>query len=112
LKNAKIEHVQIYPRLVKAVFVDWGDQTIYLALDSSSLLDEFVIVRIALVYRGRALPLSWIVLKQQSTMVAFEKHKQILKDAAAILPKGCAVVLLADRGFDDNDLFCAAHDLG
>jgi hypothetical protein len=112
LKNAKIEHAQIYPHLVKTVFVEWGKHKIYLALDSSSLWDEFVIVRIALIYRGRALPLSWIVLKQQSTMVAFEKYKQILKDAAAILPKGCPVILLADRGLDDNDLFCAARDLG
>jgi hypothetical protein len=112
LKNAKIEHAQIYSHLVRAVFVEWGNHKIYLALDSSSLWDEFVIVRIALVYRGRALPLSWIVLKQPSTMVAFEKYKQILKDAAAILPKGCPVILLADRGFDDNDLFCAARDLG
>ncbi len=71
-----------------------------------------MIVRIALVYRGRALPLSWIVLKQQSTMVAFEKYKPILKEAATMLPKGCPVILLADRGFDDNDLFCAARDLG
>jgi hypothetical protein len=53
-----------------------------------------------------------VILKQQSTMVAFEKYKPILKQAAAILPKGCPVVLLADRGFDDNDLFCALRDLG
>ena len=112
LNNTKIEHATIYPKLVKAVFADWGGHKIYLALDSSSLWDEFVIVRIALVYRGRALPLSWIVLKQQSTMVAFEKYKPILKEAAAMLPKGCPVILLADRGFDDNDLFCAARDLG
>lgn len=112
LKNAKIEHAQIYPPLVKSVFADWGEHKIYLALDSSSLWDEFVIVRIALVYRGRALPLSWIVLQQQSTMVAFEKYKPILKDAAAVLPQRCPVILLADRGFDDNDLFCAVRDLG
>ena len=45
-------------------------------------------------------------------MVAFEKYKVILDEAAAILPKKCAVVLLADRGFDDNNLFCATRDLG
>mgnify|MGYP001194320034 FL=1 len=112
LKNAKIEHAQIYLPLVKSVFAEWGKHKIYLALDSSSLWDEFVLVRVALVYRGRALPLSWIVLQQPSTMVAFEKYKPILKDAAAVLPKGCPVILLADRGFDDNELFCAARDLG
>jgi hypothetical protein len=112
LKNSKIEHAQIYPNLVQAVFAEWGKHKMYLALDSSSLWDEFVIVRIALIYRGRALPLSWVVLQQQSTMVAFEKYQPILKAAAAMLPKGCPVILLADRGFDDNDLFCAARDLG
>jgi hypothetical protein len=72
LKNAKIEHTQIYPPLVRTVFAEWGHHKINLALDSSSLWDEFVRVRIALIYRGRALPLSWAVLQQQSTVVAFE----------------------------------------
>ena len=44
--------------------------------------------------------------------MAFEKYQHILKEAATMLPKGCPVILLADRGFDDNDLFCAACDLG
>jgi len=112
LKNNRIDRVVIYRRLVKSVFAAWDSHKIYLALDSSSLWDEFVIVRVALVYRGRALPLSWVVLKQKSAMVAFEKYAPILKEAAAILPKGCAVILLADRGFDDVDLFRAARDLG
>lgn len=111
LKNAKIDVTHIYRRLGQAALVDWGGQTIYLALDSSSLWDEFVLVRVALIYRGRALPLSWVIWKQQSTMVAFEKYKHILKEAADILPARCRVILLADRGFDDNDLFCAARDL-
>jgi hypothetical protein len=112
LKNAKIIPAEIYRRLAQTAFADWNGHKIYLALDSSSLWDEFVLVRVAMIYRGRALPLSWVVLKQQSTMVAFEKYKHILKEAAAILPKGCSVILLADRGFDDNDLFCAVRDLG
>jgi hypothetical protein len=112
LKNPKIEPGRIYEPLARTVFVDWGKETIYLALDGSSLWNIFVIVRIALIYRGRALPLGWVVLKQASTMVAFERYKQILKEAAAILPTGCPVILLADRGFDDVDLFRAARDLG
>ena len=108
LKNSKIVPSGIYRRLVQTAFADWSGEKIYLALDSSSLWDEFVIVRVELIYRGRALPLSWIILKQQSTTVAFEKYKRILKETAAIVPQGCPVVLLEDRGFDDNDLFCVA----
>ena len=112
LANAKIREVAIYNKLAQKALASWKGETIYLALDSSSLWNRFVIVRVALVYRGRALPLSWLVMEHASTSVAFEAYKPILKEAAAILPKGCRVILLADRGFDDNDLFCLARDLG
>jgi hypothetical protein len=112
LDNAKIHEAAIYKRLAKKAWADWQGETVYLALDSSSLWDRFVIVRVALVYRGRALPLSWLVLEHPSTSVAFEDYRPILSEAAAILPKGCRIVLLADRGFDDQDLFCQARDLG
>jgi hypothetical protein len=98
--------------LAKRALASWAGEKIFLALDSSSLWGRFVIVRVALIYRGRALPLSWLVKEHASSSVAFEDYKPILKDAAAILPPGCRVILLADRGFDDNDLFCLARDLG
>jgi hypothetical protein len=112
LKNNRIVPNEIYKPLAQTALLDLRGQKLYLALDGSSLWDEFVIVRLALVYRGRALPISWVVLQQKSTTVAFEKYKHILKEAATILPKGCSVILLADRGFDDNALFCAVRDLG
>lgn len=112
LRNTKIDEVAIYKKLVRAALIDWRGQTLYLALDSSSLWNEFVIVRLALVYRGRALPLSWMVLQHASTSVALKVYKPILQQAAQALPKGCPVILLADRGFDDEALMRQARDLG
>jgi hypothetical protein len=57
-RYGKIVPANLYKRLAQTAFVNWGGHKIYLALDSSSLWDEFVLVRVALVYRGRALPLS------------------------------------------------------
>jgi hypothetical protein len=96
LENNKIHEAEIYKQVARAGLASWKGETLYLALDSSSLWDRFVIVRVALVYRGRALPLSWLVLKHSSTSVAFESYKHILKAAAAILPPGCRIILLAD----------------
>lgn len=112
LRNNKIEVAAIYPKLAQKALTSWPGETVYLALDSTSLWDRFVIVRVALVYRGRAIPLSWLVVEQASTSVAFETYKPILKDAALCLPTGCRVILLADRGFDDIDLMRQARDLG
>jgi hypothetical protein len=112
LDNAKIQEAAIYRKLAQTALASWQGERIYLALDSSSLWDRFVIVRVAMIYRGRALPLSWVVLEHASTAVAFDAYQHLLKQATAILPKGCRVVLLADRGFDDTDLFSLAVHLG
>ncbi len=112
LRNNKIEVAAIYPKLAQKALASWPGETVYLALDSTSLWDRFVIVRVALVYRGRAIPLSWLVVEQASTSVAFETYKPILKDAAKCLPTGCRGILLADRGFDDIDLMRQARDPG
>jgi hypothetical protein len=112
LDNAKIREAPIYRKLARKALASWSGAELFLALDSSSLWDRFVIVRVALIYRGRALPLSWLVREQASTSVAFEAYQHLLKEAAAILPAGCRVILLADRGFDDTDLFSLAVNLG
>jgi len=51
------------------------------------------------VYRGRALPNIWRVLKHDSASVAFEAYREMLCQGAHRLPAGVKVVLLADRGF-------------
>jgi hypothetical protein len=112
LNNNRIVPSETYKPIAKTALKGLRGEILYLALDATCLWDEFVIVRLALVYRGRALPISWVVLQQKSATVAFEKYKHILAEAAAILPKECKVVLLADRGFDDNALWCATRDLG
>ena len=112
LENPKICEAVIDKPLARTALAEWAGQRAYLGLDISSLWGRFVIVRVALIYRGRALPLSWLILEHHSTSVAFETYKPIPSEASAILPKGCQVVLLADRGFDDEDLMRKARDLG
>jgi len=58
LNNEKIQEAWIYRQLAQKALASWRGEKIFLALDSSSLWDRFVIVRVALIYRGRALPLS------------------------------------------------------
>ena len=112
LHNAKISPSRVYGPLIRAVLRTWAGQRLYLALDSSVLWNRFALVRLALIYRGRALPLSWIVLTSQSASVALTDYKTILEQAASLLPDDCQVVLLADRGFGDVKLFRLARDLG
>jgi hypothetical protein len=112
LENERIEPVKLYEPLIKSLCQGFQNERVYLALNSSVLWERYALIQVALVYRGRALPLSWLVVESQSSSVAFETYQSILKAAAQVLPPTCQVVLLADRGFVDRQLFKAARDLG
>jgi hypothetical protein len=65
------------------------------------------LVRLAVVYRGRTLPLVWRVLKHRSASIAFRQYREMLYQAANRLPQGVKIVLLADRGFIHTDAMTA-----
>lgn len=112
LHNPQIEAKTIYRDLITAALVEWTDTTVHLVLDTSVLWNRFVIIRVALVYRGRALPLVWSVVEQSSASVAFSDYAELLQAADQLLPQGCRAILLADRGFAHVDLMNLVVELG
>jgi len=113
LDNKRIKVHKLYRPLIQQALSEWGEQTLYLALDTSMLWGKYCIIRISVVYRGRAVPLVWKVLEHASSAVAFDAYKELLNKAAQLLlPFGCQVVFLADRGFADTDLMTHLTKLG
>jgi hypothetical protein len=112
LDNERIEVEVVYEPLIRMMCLVFCGEKINLALDSSVLWEKYALVRLALIYCGRAIPLSWVVVSSQSATVAFEKYEVILERAGRILPNTCRVTLLADRGFGDRKLFKKALSLG
>jgi len=76
---------------------------LYLSLDTTMLWDKFCVIRLSVVYRGRAIPVIW---RCWSMVVAvkFIVYQDLLDKAARLLPEGGKVVFLGDRGFVDNQL--------
>lgn len=112
LHNDKIRPMLLYPTLVKHALKEWTGDRLFLALDTSMLWNRFAIVRLALVYRGRAIPLGWTVCNSKSAVVHLARYRRILVQVAQVLPEGVPVVLLADRGFMDVKLLRVARQLG
>ena len=112
LHNPKINPMAVYLPFVQQALLEWTGETMYLALDTSQLWNRYAIVRLALVYRGRALPLGWTVLNSGSATVALERYQSILVQVASVIPADSQVVLLADRGFLDVKLMQLSRDLG
>jgi len=111
LNNRHIKVHKLYMPLIRAALADWEESCLYLSLDTSLFWDEYCLVRVAVVYRGRALPLAWRVLHHKSASVSFDAYRGMLHQAAACLPSGVKVILLADRGFVQSELMraCLRH---
>lgn len=112
LANDRIEVDKLYAPIIQEALTGWGAHTLYLALDTSQLPGGYCLVRVSVLYRGRAVPLVWQVLAHDSSSIAFEIYRPLLAQAARLLPNGVKVVLLADRGFCDTKLMAyLSHDL-
>lgn len=112
LDNDKIDVLSLYSPLMQQALAEWGEQALYVALDTSMVWDTYCLIRLSVIYRGRAVPLVWCVLKHGSAQVSFDAYKELLEQAALLLPRGCKVVFLADRGFADTELMAHLHRLG
>jgi hypothetical protein len=71
LYNSRINVHRLYQPLIKAALADWQESSIYLSLDTSLFWDEYCLVRLGVVHRGRALPGVWRVMEHRSASVSF-----------------------------------------
>jgi Transposase DDE domain len=79
-------------------------ERLYLSLDTTPVWNCCCIVWVGVVYRGRTVPIAWRIVAQSSGTVRLWTVQRVLRQAARVLPEGVAVVLLADRGFADDQL--------
>jgi hypothetical protein len=112
LDNDKIDVLSLYGPFMQQAVAAWSEQALYVALDTSMLWNTYCLVRLSVIYRGRAVPLVWCVLQHGSAQVAFEVYRDLLERAAFLLPRSCKVVFLADRGFADTELMAHLQRLG
>jgi Transposase DDE domain len=112
LENERIEVHSLDGPLLQQALAEWGNHLLYLALDTSTLWNTYCLVRIAIIYRGRAIPIVWKVLEHPSSSVAYDVYKDVLDKVAELLPFRCHVVFTADRGFADTHLMDHLVQLG
>jgi Transposase DDE domain len=112
LANRRIEVAPLYRPLIEQALQDWGTHTLYLALDTSLLWNQYCLIRLSVVYRGRAVPVVWEVIEHGSSSVTHAAYEALLDAVPALLPAGVKVVFLADRGFADTELLAQLRRLG
>jgi hypothetical protein len=75
--------------------------------------DQAVLVLSLVTGHGRAAPLLWLsVWKDELTNQRNDFEDACLRRLAELVPSGCRVTILADRGFGDQKLFAFLAELG
>ncbi len=110
LNNERVEATRLWEPIIQTALQEWGQYTLYLALDTTMLWGRFCHIRISVIYRGRAIPLIWKTIEHRSSSIGLETYQDLLETAAKLLPEGVNVVFLADRGFADTHLMRYLQD--
>ena len=91
--NDRINVNELYGPLIQEGLAEWGDHKLYLALDTSRLFDDYCLIRISVVFRGRAVPVAWKVLEHKSSTVSYAVYEELLDHAAMLVPTDAYIVL-------------------
>lgn len=83
-----------------------------LLMDASEVGRGCMALMLCVAYKGRALPLLWIVVSQKKGHLSEETHLALLKQALPLLPVGRSVVFLGDGEFDGTALLSAISRMG
>jgi len=79
--------------VIQSVLKDWpAGCKLYIALDTTALT-PFVLIRVSLIYRGRAIPLAWRAIRFPSTKVSFAEYQPVLDQVYALIPEGMVVTV-------------------
>lgn len=104
LNNPRINVQRLYSPIIQATLSQWQESILYLSLDTSMLWNQYCLIRISVIHRGRAIPVAWRVIEHDSSSVALSAYADLLKRVSRLMPPGVKIVFLADRGFTDGQL--------
>ena len=104
LNNKHINFKDFYLPFLEILLDSFKNQTLYIAIDGSVVGRGCMCLMVSLIYKNRALPLIWLVVKQKKGHLTEELHVELLSSLQNILPDGCNIILLGDGEFDGIDL--------
>jgi hypothetical protein len=87
-------------------------QTLELVIDGSVVGRGCVALMISVVYKGRALPVAWLVRHGKKGHFSEALHIAVVEQVKGLIPEGAQVVLLGDGEFDGTGLLETVQEAG
>lgn len=112
IANNRIEAEIYFLPFAEALLISLGHQTLVLAIDGSDVGRECVTLMVSVIYKKRALPIAWIVVKGKKGHFPEDTHVQLVKQVRDLVPEDCDVVFLGDGEFDGITLQSTIDECG
>lgn len=90
--------------VAKALLENLAHQPLLLAIDGSVVGRGCIALMVSVVYHGRALPLTWVVVKGKKGHFPQTLHCALLTHLQPLIPPTAAVIVLGDGEFDGTAL--------
>ena len=113
LANNRLDPDAAWPQLARAVLGGWAGGPIVLIRDETPHRNNLRCRKLTMAYRHRALPLLWVCYALGGPPEPRPKMiRTLFRQAAACLPQGAVVTLLADRGLAGPQVVDACRERG
>jgi hypothetical protein len=110
--RTEVDPAACFGPLLDWVLAGWPCRRLALALDPTYLGDRFIVLAVAVVYRGCAVPVAWVIRDAQQQGSWLPCWRGLLAQLATRVPKDWTVTVLSDRGLESAELFEAITGLG
>jgi hypothetical protein len=81
-----------------------SDRTLVMIMDGSDVGRNCVALMLSVQFRGRALPIGWLVISGKKGHFSQERHVQLVSAVKELVPSGSDVIFLGDGEFDGSEL--------
>ena len=110
--NERVTHDTFFLPFARALLTALAHQPLVLMMDGSTAGRGCLVLMLSLRYRGRALPLAWIVVRGKKGHFPATTHQSLADQVAYLIPPEASVIFLGDGEFDSTDLHAHLEHLG
>lgn len=104
IANERIEGETYFLPYAQMLIDSLAQNPLFLVMDASAIGRGCITLVLNVVYRQRALPLAWLVVKGNKGHLAEALHLTLLHQVAPLIPAAAEVVFLGDGEFDGMSL--------
>ena len=112
LKNEHVTQETFFLPFAHALLASLPSGPLVLVMDASDIGRGCLALVVSVVFKKRALPLAWIVVRGNKGHLPEQTHRDLLTQVVALVPQGRSVIFLADGEFDGCGLLAALEQQG